>query len=169
MDNKETTQRMDRKIEKKKGWKAVLRKKNWPWLAGILFVGLVVWLVFRDNSSTLRVEGRLVTIGEAESGEFNDYIRVSGQVQPITTVQLSPLEGGIVEDRIVEEGATVKKGDVIIVLSNNQLNLQILDSEAQLAEKQNFLRNTMAGQAQPPAGKSPTRPRRTTQVAKTYP
>ena len=134
---------MDRKIEKKRGWRAIIRKKNWPWFAGILFLCLVIWLIFRDNSSTLRVDSRLVTIGEAESGEFNDYIRVSGQVQPITTVQLSPLEGGIVEERIVEEGATVKKGDVIIVLSNNQLNLQILDSEAQLAEKQNFLRNTM--------------------------
>ncbi len=134
---------MDRKIEKRTGWRSVLNKKNWPWLAGIVFLCLVAWLIFRDNSSTLRVDSRLVTIGAAESGEFNDYIRVSGQVQPITTVQLSPLEGGIVEERIVEEGATVKKGDVIIVLSNNQLNLQILDSEAQLAEKQNFLRNTM--------------------------
>ncbi len=148
MENKEITQRMDRKIEKKKGWKAVLRKKNWPWFAGIVFLCLVAWLIFRDNSSTLRVDSRLVTIGGAQSGEFNDYIRVPGQVQPITTVQLSPLEGGIVEERIVEEGATVKKGDVIIVLSNNQLNLQILDSEAQLAEKQNFLRNTMIAMEQ---------------------
>ncbi len=153
MENKDVAQKMDRKIEKKKGWKAILSKKNWPWLAGVLFVGvlflsLVAWLVFRDNSSTLRVDSRLVTIGKAESGKFNDYIRVSGQVLPITTVQLSPLEGGIVEERIVEEGATVRRGDVIVVLSNNQLNLQILDSEAQLAEKQNFLRNTMIAMEQ---------------------
>ncbi len=134
---------MDRRIEKKKGWKAVFRKKNWPWFAVVVFLAFVAWLIFRDNSSTLRVDSRLLTVGEARTGEFNDYIRVSGQVQPITTVQLSPLEGGVVDKRIVEEGTTVNRGDVIVVLSNNQLNLSILDSEAQLAEKQNFLRNTM--------------------------
>jgi HlyD family secretion protein len=143
MENEVFTDNMDRRIEKKKGWRAVVRRKNWPWLAVAIFVAFVAWLIFRDNSSSLRVDARLVTVGEARVGEFNDYIRVSGQVLPITTVQLSPLEGGIVDERIVEEGAAVRKGDVIAVLSNNQLNLSILDSEAQLAEKQNFLRNTM--------------------------
>ena len=57
-------------------------------------------------------------------------------------MQLSPEEGGIVQEKVVEEGAQVKKGDVIIRLSNSNLDLQILDAEAQLAEKQNFLRNT---------------------------
>ena len=143
MENKQFMDNMDRRIEKKKGWKAVFRKKNWPWFAVVVFLAFVAWLIFRDNSSTLRVDSRLLTVGEARTGEFNDYIRVSGQVQPITTVQLSPLEGGVVDKRIVEEGTTVNRGDVIVVLSNNQLNLSILDSEAQLAEKQNFLRNTM--------------------------
>lgn len=69
-------------------------------------------------------------------------MRVDGQVQPITVVQLSPEEGGIVRERVVEEGAQVKKGDIIVRLSNSSLDLQILDAEAQLAEKQNFLRNT---------------------------
>ena len=77
------------------------------------------------------------------SGEFNDYIRVTGQVQPITTVQLSPLEAGIVERLVVEEGTSVKKGDVLVVLSNTSLTLEILNSEAELAEKQNILRNTL--------------------------
>ena len=66
------------------------------------------------------------------SGEFNDYIRVTGQVQPITTVQLSPLEAGIVERLVVEEGTSVKKGDVLVVLSNTSLTLEILNSEAAL-------------------------------------
>ena len=74
--------------------------------------------------------------------QFNDFVRVDGQVQPITVVQLSPEEGGIVQERVVEEGAQVKKGDIIVRLSNSNLDLQILDAEAQLAEKQNFLRNT---------------------------
>lgn len=130
---------MDIKIEKKKG---LFQKKNLPYLAGGVFLLFVLWLVFRDHSSTLRVDARTISVAEVKQGEFNDYVRVSGQVQPITTVQLSPLEGGIVEQIVVEEGATVRRGDVLVVLSNNNLNLSILDSEAQLAEKQNFLRNT---------------------------
>lgn len=133
---------MDIKIEKKTGWRALFTKKGLPYAAGALFLVFVLWLVFRDNASTLRIDARTITISAAEKGEFNDYVRVTGQVQPITTVQLSPLEGGIVDKIVVEEGATVKKGDVLVILSNNNLNLSILDSEAQLAEKQNMLRNT---------------------------
>ena len=73
---------------------------------------------------------------------FNDFVRVDGQVQPITVVQLSPEEGGIVREKVVEEGAQVKKGDIIVRLSNSNLDLEILNAEAELAEKQNFLRNT---------------------------
>ncbi|MDR2763696.1 MAG: HlyD family efflux transporter periplasmic adaptor subunit, partial [Tannerella sp.] len=74
--------------------------------------------------------------------EFNDYIRVNGQVQPINTVQLSAIEGGMVAEKVVEEGSMVRRGEVIVRLTNPMLSLNILDSEAQLAEKQNFLRNT---------------------------
>jgi len=88
------------------------------------------------------VDSRTVTIAEVKQGEFNDYVRVNGIVQPITTVQLTPLEGGIVQEIIIEEGSSVRKGDIIIRLSNPQLNIQILESEASLAEKENFLRNT---------------------------
>ena len=59
------------------------------------------------------------------------------------TVQLSVTEGGMVAEKIVEEGTMVKQGEVIVRLTNPMLNLSILDSEAQLAEKQNFLRNTL--------------------------
>lgn len=139
---------MDIIIEKKKGWRAYMGKKGLPYLAGIVFLAFVLWLIFRDNSSTLRIDARTITIATAKKGEFNDYVRVTGQVQPITTVQLSPLEGGIVEKLVVEEGATVKKGDILVVLSNNQLNLSILNSEAELAEKENHLRNTMISMEQ---------------------
>ena len=103
---------------------------------------LVGWIVFGDHASTLKVDARGVNIGNVTKEQFNDFVRVNGQVQPITVVQLSPEEGGIVQEKVVEEGAQVKKGDVIIRLSNSNLDLQILDAEAQLAEKQNFLRNT---------------------------
>ena len=67
---------------------------------------------------------------------------VDGQVVPIQVVQVSPQEGGIVWERVVEEGAKVKKGDVLVRLSNTNLDLEILQAESELAEKQNMLRNT---------------------------
>ena len=103
----------------------------------------IIWLIFRDDSSTLRVNADTLTISEVNAGEFNDYIRLSGQVQPMTTVQLSPRESGIVEQIVIEEGASVKAGDVIVILTNDDLDLEILNSEANLAEKENALRNTM--------------------------
>ena len=60
----------------------------------------------------------------------------------MTTIQLSPQEGGIVEKILIEEGSPVKAGDAILVLNNDNLDLQILNSEAELAEKENILRNT---------------------------
>ena len=134
---------MDRIIEKKKGLALVFSKKALPYWFGVFVAAFILYLVFRDDSSTLRVNADTLTISEVTSGEFNDYIRLSGQVQPMTTVQLSPRESGIVEQIVIEEGASVKAGDVIIILSNDDLDLEILNSEANLAEKENALRNTM--------------------------
>ena len=139
---------MDRELEKKKGLKAVFRKKNIPYFAGALFLVFVLWLVFRDNSSAYRADKDMLNIVEVKQDQFHDYIRLNGQVQPITTIQVTPLEGGIVEEIRLEEGSQVKRGDVIAVLSNNNLTLSILDSEAQLAEKENILRNTMISMEQ---------------------
>lgn len=139
---------MDVKLEKKKGLKALFRMKNLPWALGVVLLGFIGWLIFRDNSSTLRVDAQLVSIATVEQGEFNDYVRLTGSVQPMTTVQLSPLESGVVERIVAEEGTQVKRGDVILEMSNNSLSMQILQSEADLAEKQNILRNTMISMEQ---------------------
>ena len=139
---------MDIKLEKKKGWRAIFQKKNLPYAAVVVLIGFIGWLVFRDNSSTLRVDAQLLNIATVEQGEFNDYVRLTGSVQPMTTVQLSPLESGVVERIVAEEGTQVKRGDVILEMSNNSLSMQILQSEADLAEKQNILRNTMISMEQ---------------------
>ena len=134
---------MDKPIEKKKGIALVFSKKALPyWFGGFMAI-FILWLVFRDDASTLRINGDTLSISEVKAGEFNDYIRVSGQVHPMTTIQLSPREAGIVEEIVIEEGTQVKAGDVIIRLSNDDLDLEILNSEANLAEKENALRNTM--------------------------
>ena len=133
---------MDKIIEKKKGLQAAFTRKALPyWLAALLLAS-VVGLLFRGDAKTLRVDADALSVSEAVRGEFNDYIRISGRVQPMTTIQLSPQEGGIVEAILIEEGSAVRAGDAILVLSNDNLDLQILNSEAELAEKENILRNT---------------------------
>ena len=139
---------MDIKLEKKKGLKAIFQKKNLVWVGVAALALFIGWLVFRDNSSTLRVDAQLLNVATVEQGEFNDYVRLTGSVQPMTTVQLSPLESGVVERIVAEEGTSVKRGDVILEMSNNSLSMQILQSEADLAEKQNILRNTMISMEQ---------------------
>ena len=133
---------MDKIIEKKTGWRTAFTKKALPWWGGALLAVFILWLAVRPNAKTLRVSKDSVTVSEAVRGEFNDYIRVGGRVQPMTTIQLSPQEGGIVQAILIEEGSAVRAGDPILVLSNDNLDLQILNSEAELAEKENILRNT---------------------------
>ena len=119
---------MDKIIEQKKG----IKRKHIPYIAGGVFVlAVAAWLIFADHSSSLRIDSRTAITENVLSGEFNDYTRVNGSVMPITTVQLSPLEGGTVNEKVVEEGSIVRKGDVIIKLSNPGLNMEILTAEAE--------------------------------------
>ena len=137
---------MDRIIEKKKGFQL---KKHGPYAAGgILLLVFVGWMLFGNHASTLRVDEDELTISDVQQAEFKDYVRTNGQVMPIQVVQISPEEGGIVMEKVVEEGVHVKKGDVIVRLSNSNLDLQILNAEAELAEKQNLLRNTQVAMQQ---------------------
>ena len=133
---------MDKIIEKKTGWRVAFTKKAVPWWLGALLLAFIIYLIARPNNKTLRVDRDALTVSNAVRGEFNDYIRISGRVQPMTTIQLSPQEGGMVQAILIEEGSIVKAGDPILVLSNDNLDLQILNSEAELAEKENILRNT---------------------------
>ena len=139
---------MDKIIEKKTGWRVAFTKKALPWWLGVLLLVFVIYLIARPNNKTLRVDKDTVTISAAVKGEFNDYIRISGRVQPMTTIQLSPQEGGIVEKILIEEGSPVKAGDAILVLKNDNLDMQILNSEAELAEKENIQRNTQISMEQ---------------------
>ena len=136
---------MDRIIEKKKG----LKKKHIPYvLLGLFVLVLLLWAIFGNHASTMKVDAEQLTISPVTKGEFKDYVRLSGTVVPIQVVQISPEEGGIVMEKVAEEGQSVKKGDVIVRLSNSNLDLQILNAEAELAEKQNLLRNTQVAMQQ---------------------
>lgn len=145
---REKTKDMDRKIEQKKGFRRAFTRKALPYWGGAAFLALVSALVFRSPASTLRVDRGNLSVSEVWEGEFNDYIRINGQVQPYTTIQLSPVEGGMVEEIYMEEGSRVKSGDPILRLSNENLDLEILNAEAELAEKENILRNTLISMEQ---------------------
>lgn len=139
---------MDKIIEPKKGWARVFSKKALPYWGIAILIILIASMLLRNNVSTMRVNHEAITISEVKSGLFNDYVRVTGQVQPMTTMQISPLETGVVKEIYIEEGAKVKAGDPILLLSNENLNLQILNAEADLAEKDNMLRNTLISMEQ---------------------
>ena len=114
---------MDRILEKKKGWRRLFTRKALPlWAAGA-FVLLLAWMIAASGHKVRRVESESLRIGEVIQGEFDDYISVSGTVLPASSVQISPTEGGIVERIVAEEGETVEAGDVIIELSNENLDL----------------------------------------------
>lgn len=129
---------MDRPIEKK----SFPRRYAGYIAAAVVAVALLAWLIFGSTASTMTIDSNEITISDVTRGEFDDYVRLNGQVVPIQVVQISPEEGGIVREKVVEEGTRVHKGDVILRLSNSSLDLQILNAEAELAEKQNLLRNT---------------------------
>ena len=132
-------EKMDKAIPKKKG----LQKKHIGYIVfGIIILVLFYMAFFTDRTSTYKVEKEKLIIETVIEDQFNDYITVPGTVEPISIIFLDAQEGGRVEEILIEEGSMVKKGDIILRLSNPDLYLNILDSEAQLAEKENFLRNT---------------------------
>ena len=135
---------MDRQIEKK----SFLRRYAWYIAAAAVLAALLVWIVLGTTANTTTVDASDITISDVTRGKFDDYVRLNGQVLPIQVVQISPEEGGIVREKVVEEGTRVRKGDVILRLSNSNLDLQILNAEAELAEKQNLLRNTQVAMQQ---------------------
>ena len=106
---------MDRIIEKTKSQRLM---KYWPYAAGVaLLLVIVYWLLFGNHASTLKVNADDLTVSEVTKAEFKDYVRTNGQVMPIQVVQISPEEGGIVMEKVVEEGSHVKKGETRAAVS----------------------------------------------------
>lgn len=117
---------MDRVIEKKK-W----GKKRLLTLAGVLGIatlGVASYLA-TSKRSQLNVDIERITISEIKKGPFLEFIPVNGVVLPITTIYLDALEGGRVEEKYVEDGAIMKKGEPILRLSNTDLELSLVNQE----------------------------------------
>ena len=137
---------MDIEIKQKKYF---IPRKFWPWIGGgAVFAALLVALAMSNFTSSLTVGNAGLSIAEVKDDQFDDYVSVNGNVVPIQVVQISPEEGGIVTEKVADEGTRVHKGDIIVRLSNSNLDLQILNAESELAEKQDMLRNTQLSMAQ---------------------
>ncbi len=130
---------MDRAIEKKK-WPP--KKIFWFSLGGIITIIILYNLIFGDHTSKFNVQIERISIEEVKEDYFQDYITQTGTVQPISTIYLDAIEGGRVEELLIEEGTMVEENDIILILSNTNLHLDIMNREANLAEQINNLRNT---------------------------
>jgi HlyD family secretion protein len=125
---------VDRKIEKK-----TFTPKRIALIVGALllvsFIGYGVWTSATGGQS-LNVDREKLTVSTVEQGPFQEFIAVTGNVLPERTVFLDAVEGGRIEEMFIREGAMVEQGQPILRLSNNDLRLQMLNSEASLAEQQ---------------------------------
>ncbi len=129
---------MDRKIEKK----GISKKYIWLGIFCILILLALIKIIFGDKSTKLNVDAEKITIKEVIYDKYQDYISVNGVVEPIKTIYLDAIEGGRVEEILIEEGNMVKKGDIIIRLSNDNLVLDISSNEAVVARAINDLKTT---------------------------
>ncbi len=130
---------MDRKIEKKK-WPP---KKIAMYAGGaVLLIVILYSFIFGDKSSRLNIEQDKITISTVKYGPFQEYIPITGTVQPIETFLLDVSDGGKIVTKFVEEGAFVEVGDPIVKLDNASLTLSIIYNEANVFQQINSLRST---------------------------
>ena len=130
-------QRMDRQVEKKTSY------SRWAtYAAGGIAALLFAWW-FVDTllgGRSLSVNSQRITVSNVTVGTYEDFIPLRGRLVPRSTVYLDAIEGGRVEEILMEDGALVEVGDMIAVLSNTNLQLEVLGREAAVTEQLNNLR-----------------------------
>jgi HlyD family secretion protein len=130
---------MDKKLEKK-FWSL----KRIGMIAGsALLLGFITYqFVFADKRTKLNVDKEKITVSNVTQGVFDEFIAVSGVVQPIKTYRIDAIEGGYVKEKILEGGSTVKEGDIILRLENNRLQMEFVQQETEINRLINELQNT---------------------------
>jgi len=129
---------MDKKIERSK-WK---RYRPASLVVALLLLVTITLVLSSKSSESLRVTDQRLSISVVEAGDFQEFIPLSASVVPLRTYYLDAIEGGRVEERYIEAGTFVEKGDVILSLANTNLLLDIMYREAELFQQSNNLRNT---------------------------
>ncbi len=130
-------QGMDRPVVKKATpMKYVVRTLAAAGLAVLAY--LLVQALSQGRSLT--VDSGRVVVSTVTEGTFEDFIPLRGRLEPRSTVYLDAIEGGRVEEIIVEDGAIVQQGDLIVRLSNTNMQLEVLSREAAVTEQLNNMR-----------------------------
>jgi len=130
-------QGMDRRIEKK----TPIGRKLMYGGAALLALLFAWWLISTLLAGrSLSIDSQRIAVSDVTVGTFEDFIPLRGRLVPRSTVYLDAVEGGRVERVLVEDGAVVEAGDPIVVLSNTNLQLEVLGREASVTEQLNFMR-----------------------------
>ncbi|MFZ0550279.1 MAG: efflux RND transporter periplasmic adaptor subunit [Steroidobacteraceae bacterium] len=129
---------MDKPIARPPAW----RRYGLYGSAAVLLIGAVAWLLHGVGISTYRLPADQLTLGTVTRGKFEDYIAVRATVAPFTIFYLTTEQGGGVQQVLAEDGATVKAGQPLLVLSNTALRLQVASREADISGQINTIEGT---------------------------
>ena len=129
---------MDRRIEKKR---FTPRRIAIGGLAAAV-IAFGAYALLSVNPSSLNVDAEKLTLAPVTYGPFLEYIVEQGEVMPLRTIYLDAVEGGRVEEVYVEQGTHVEEGTPILRLSNANLQLSVMQREAELFREVNRLRET---------------------------
>ena len=118
------------------------RNKKIGFVAAGAAVLLVAWMLFGllTEGRSLSVNSQRISVSDVTAGVFEDYIPLRGRLVPRSTVYLDAIEGGRVEEVLIEDGTIVQAGDPIARLSNTSLQLEVLGREAAVTEQLNNMR-----------------------------
>ena len=128
---------MERVVERKRIDKKVLIGGA---AAAALLLIILFWL-FAPRADSMSVSQDRLTISAAQSGTFEDFLPLRGRVTPLVTVYLDAIEGGRVDQKLVEDGAHVTQGQLLAVLSNAELQLSTLEKQAEVEQQLNNMRS----------------------------
>ena len=116
--------------------------------AGALAIAGIAFYAYAPSSNSQTVAAERVTISTVERGTFDDFLPLRARVTPLLTVYLDSIEGGRVEEVLVEDGANVQKGQLLAVLSNAELQLSVLARQTEVTQQINSLRSQELALAQ---------------------
>jgi HlyD family secretion protein len=108
--------------------------------AAALLLIILFWL-FAPRSDSLTVAQDRLSIATAQSGTFDDFLPLRARVTPLVTVYLDAVEGGRVDQKLVEDGAHVTQGQMLAILSNAELQLSTLEKQAEVEQQLNNMRS----------------------------
>ncbi|MCW3837704.1 efflux RND transporter periplasmic adaptor subunit [Sphingomonas canadensis] len=116
---------------------------RWKIAAGVAAIAALagLFLAYAPRGGSQTVEASRLTVSTVSRGTFDDYIPLRARVTPLLTVYIDAVEGGRVEEMLVEDGATVEKGQPIAVLSNAELQLSTLARQTEVEQQINNMRS----------------------------